>query len=67
MSGAKNFTKETRVKKKFKITYRDPQTDECATVKMEFDDTPEFPAKMWAEDWAYMKADKGWYEVIECR
>jgi hypothetical protein len=52
-------------KKRFQITYRDPDTLEKVKVEREFDHTEEFPAKMWAEDLAYTLADKGWYEVKE--
>ena len=53
-------------KKRFEIQYRDPETEETITVEKEFDDNPpEFPAKLWAEDYAYTRADKGWYRVRE--
>jgi len=52
----------------FRIGYRDPETGEDRTVDKEFEDShlPFFiAAKFWAEDYAYMLADKGQYTVRE--
>jgi hypothetical protein len=51
--------------KRFKIQYRDPDTDEIITIEEDFEDSERFPAKMWAEDKAYSLADKGWNRVTE--
>jgi hypothetical protein len=55
------------MKKKFEITYTDPETGVEAVVVMDFEDTPQIPAKDWAEDWAYMIADKGPHTVRELK
>jgi hypothetical protein len=56
----------------FKIEYYDPEKEENVTVEKNFDDWrvgnhPRSrlvsPAKEVAEDWAYMAADKHWYQV----
>lgn len=57
-----------RAKKTFEITYFDPDEKEFVTVEKQFDDSPEFPARMWADDWAYMAADKrGDYTIKEVK
>lgn len=53
------------MKQWFEITYTDPKTNETAKVEKEFEDSHEFPAKMWAEDYGYTLADKGWFMVRE--
>ena len=61
----------------FKITYKDPETNEIKHVVAEFNDWVgrvgqdgaeigpplSIPAMSWARDYAYTLADKGWYEV----
>ena len=65
--------------KTFKITYTDPITGDMRITTETFKDTPkalvEIPgqepttvnisAKEWAEDYAYMLADKGSYKIEE--
>lgn len=46
------------MKRKFRIEYTDPETQERKTVEEEFKDTPTISARMWAEDAAYAYADK---------
>lgn len=53
--------------KEFKITYRDPDTNEKVVTYQKFEDTPTITAKQWAEDYAYTLADKGWYTVEEVK
>ena len=55
---------------RFKIEYRDPETDKVEVDYCDFEDShdPHFiSAKQWAEDRAYMLADKGWYQVEEVK
>lgn len=54
----------------FKIRYADPDTGKEEVFEMEFEDSHEphfISAKEWAEDRAYMLADKGWYHVKETK
>jgi hypothetical protein len=51
--------------KKFKITYRDPDTGELIELVEEFEDSPGIAAHEWADDYAYTLADKGWYKIEE--
>lgn len=51
--------------KTFEITYRCPDSGEIKTIERDFDDSEEFPARMWADDLGYGLADKGWYEIKE--
>lgn len=57
--------------KKFRITYTDPETGEETQVERTFEDTPAglnhgpISAWEWAEDCAYMLADKGPHRVEE--
>ena len=53
--------------KTFEIQYEDPKTGEWKTVTKEFEHSPEFTGQMWAEDHAYMLADKGRYKVREVK
>ena len=68
------------MKKKFKITYIDPETGVEAVVVKEFEDTivknsnpkivnseikVDITAEEWAEDLAYSLADKGYHKVEE--
>ena len=53
--------------KTYLITYRDPESQEMMSVEKIFTDSEEFPARMWAEDYGYALADKGYYEVVEVR
>lgn len=67
--------------KRFRITYRDPETGEQAQHIGEYADTPgvvafgdgstrdvgTVTAREWAEDHAYSLADKGPYQVEEIR
>lgn len=51
---------------RFKITYKDPDTEELVSVYKEFEDSHEphfISAADWAEDYAYAKADKGFYVI----
>ena len=50
---------------KFKITYRDPESEATKEVVMEFNASGAISARDWARDWAYSAADKGWYEIEE--
>lgn len=66
---------------KFRITYRDPETEEKVSVEREFHDfvgratldgkpvgeTMKITAREWAEDFGYTAADKGPYTVTEIR
>lgn len=50
----------------FQIKYEDPDTQEICTVEKVFKDSEgggDIIAAEWAEDYAYMMADKGWYEI----
>jgi len=64
----------------FEIKWLDPETDEMQQGVYTFHDTPsgishnghrvlrQYPAmsaRTWAEDFAYEKADKGWYQIRE--
>lgn len=51
--------------KMFHIRYRDPHTGEDVEVIKEYEDTTTVSAQEWAEDAAYMLADKGPYTVTE--
>ncbi len=50
---------------KFKIRYRNPETEEFNEVIKEFEDTanPDISAEEWAEDYAYAVSDKGDYNI----
>ena len=54
---------------KFKITYQHPDSgqlegyDELFVEVKEFKDTASITAGEWAEDYAYNRANKGWYTV----
>lgn len=48
---------------RFKITYMDPDTEELVSVYKEFEDTDTLKSSEWAEDYAYAKADKGFYVI----
>lgn len=54
---------------RFKIRYADPETGETETEYMEFEDwtsddgKTHVSAEMWARDYAYAAADKGWHCV----
>jgi len=65
---------------KFKIEYVDPETEETKVVIKTFEDTPSarvlnetlgidyttsISARKWANDYAYMLADKGSYNIEE--
>ena len=64
---------------KFKIEWTDPDTGEYQQKIDEFEDSPAgvcpntgtrygaISARMWAEDHAYMLADKGWHRVTEVK
>lgn len=49
----------------FRITYKDPISEEQQSVIMTFEDGPQLTARDQAEDLAYTRADKGWYEIKE--
>lgn len=60
--------------KHFRICYEDPTTHEMRERECSFEDTPSSPgehgpisAEEWAEDYAYMLADKGPHTVKEIR
>ena len=55
------------MQKTFEIKYSDPQTGFIETTRATFEDSQEVSAKMWAEDYAYTLADKGWYRVKELK
>ena len=52
---------------KFEIAYEDPETRELITETKEFfpSKNPDISAQMWAEDYAYGRADKGFYAIKE--
>ena len=62
---------------KYKITYKDPETEEIKEHIGEYFDSvdlnisgknnlsPRITARMWVDDHAYSLADKGWYEIEE--
>lgn len=53
--------------KTFIIKYIDPETEEQTVEFMSFEDTEDYPAELWAEDYAYVMADKGWYTIEELK
>ena len=53
------------MKRLFRISWTDPETEEPETVEKWFEDSATVTAKEWAEDWAYTQADKGPNRVIE--
>lgn len=55
------------MRKTFEIQYRDPQTGFIETIRETFEDSQVGCAKMWAEDYAYTLADKGWYRLKELK
>ena len=55
------------MKKKFEITYEDPDTLKDVIITAEFSDTPTATAEFWAEDYAYSLADKGYHKVREIK
>ena len=56
---------ELKTVKTFKVEWACPLTGVRLHEDKEFDHTDSFPARSWAEDYGYMKADKGWYKVSE--
>lgn len=54
-----------KISKTFKISWRDPESGELQSVVKAFTGDSEFPPHEWAQDYAYSKADKGWYRVEE--
>ena len=48
----------------FKITYKDPISQITMIATKEFEGTNKFPPSLWADDWAYMAADKGPYNIV---
>lgn len=50
---------------RFRIDYKDPETQEDKTVYAEFHDTQTITARQWAEDYGYTLADKGYFTVTE--
>lgn len=48
---------------RFRIRYRDPETEGVKEVIKYFEDTETVSAELWAEDYAYALADKGWYDI----
>lgn len=60
------------MKKKFKITYMDPDVGEEVITIEEFEDYVMdnggiITAEEWAEDFAYTAADKGYHKVEEIK
>ncbi len=69
------------MKRVFEITYTDPETEQEVVVVEEFEDTDseitgplfdkpkkiKISAREWAEDYAYMLADKGPHTVREIK
>lgn len=55
----------------FRITYTDPDDGEEKTVEQAFEDTNYegrvITAQLWAEDYAYALADKGYYTIKEIK
>lgn len=49
----------------FKITYQDPISEERIILTETFEDGSDLSARDQAEDLAYARADKGWYEIKE--
>ena len=47
----------------FRIEWKDPETNEDKEAFEEFESTEDVTAREWAEDWAYARADKGWYRI----
>ena len=56
---------DTAVKRRFRIEYKDPVTQELVVVEHEFANSETISAREWAEDWAYCIADKGHHVVSE--
>lgn len=50
---------------KFRITYTDPKTNEEVVEEKDFESSENLGALYWAEDYAYLVADKGHYEIEE--
>ena len=50
---------------RFRINYYDPVAKEYKEVIETFEDTSTITAAEWAEDAAYMYADKHWHTVEE--
>lgn len=82
MYGCASFFKEIEMKREFEITYTDPETGLEVVVVKEFEDTVaknsnpkivngeinvNISAEEWAEDYAYMIADKGPYTIRELK
>jgi len=55
----------TTAQKNFEIKYVNPRTGEWETIEVLFNDSAEFPASMWADDYGYALADKGQYSIKE--
>lgn len=51
--------------KQFEIQYKNPKTGKNVKVRKNFYSTEHVSAKEGAEDWAYARADKGWYKIHE--
>ena len=55
------------MKHTFRIQWTDPETKEPKDEERTFEDTENVTAREWAEDWAYMQADKGPSRIILLR
>lgn len=51
----------------FEITYTDPDSGEEKTIEHTFEDSATATAMEWAEDYAYILADKGYYSIKEIK
>ena len=61
-----DFNKGTQMPK-YRIIYRDPQTEETVNVIKTFEKEEHISAKAWAEDWAYAVSDKAVYSITEIK
>lgn len=53
---------------RFKIEYKDPDTDQILVEEQEFFNSPEplcIRDREWAQDYAYTMANKGWHRVTK--
>ena len=57
----------SRITKRFKIEWKDPETGEIHEVVQDFEGDDKIKPEEWAEDFAYARADKGWYSIKEVR
>lgn len=50
---------------KFKIEWFDPTTNEPKDIMVFYEDTEELSAWEWAETYAIVVSDNGWYKITE--